>query len=150
MAPGDDTGKSETASESEAAFVAVSRAAVCEYLDRQGVKHGGLGDTPDWMVAPYLAIWSVRSAVNPDAAGWYAIQGDVPTDYVSTHDARDPREVLRHFSRVWRDIADHMERGAPHPDARIGSPETWADLAPLLRSRAEFIGRVADDDDAWQ
>lgn len=135
--------------EGELAFLAEARREVLAYLERHGVKHGGVPEAPAWALAPYVSVWPVRSGRNPDATGWFAIAGDLPTDYVSSGDAQDARSVLRHFSRTWRDVADCMARGVQHPDCRIGSPEQWPELHDLLRRRADLLGRFASDDRVW-
>lgn len=67
-----------------------------------------------------------------------AISGDLPTD-VSAKDARDPRGAVAAISARWLEVAACMERGEPHPQGRIGRPEDWPELAPLLRTRAELL-----------
>lgn len=67
------------------------------------------------------------------------ICGDGPTDYISGEERPDPREAVRAFVARWREIASYMLRGQPHPTIELGSPKTWAELGPLLKSRAELL-----------
>ena len=135
--------------EDEAAWVDAQRQRVARYLAEQGVAHGEIGDWPAWHVLPYIAVWAVESRVAPGRMGWWAIGGELGTDYVSFADADHPRAALRHFARTWAAVADAMLRGEEHPDARVGSPEQWPELAPLLRCRAGLLRDFADDDALW-
>jgi uncharacterized protein DUF4826 len=133
----------------DAAFLVEARAEVLAYLERHGVKHGGVPEEPAWYLAPYVSLWPVRSGRFPASTGWFAIAGDLPTDYVSTLDAPDPRSALRRFSRLWLEVAGCMQRGVEHPECKIGSPESWPDLQDLLRRRANLLGSWASDDRVW-
>lgn len=55
-------------------------AQVAEYLRREGVSHGRIGEWPAWHVAPYVSIWAIESATTPDSIDWWVICGDGPTD----------------------------------------------------------------------
>jgi hypothetical protein len=135
--------------EADREFLAGVRDEVLAYFERHGVNHGGLPEQPAWYVAPYVAVWAVRSGQAPASTGWFAIAGDLPTDYVSSLDARDARSALQHFSRLWHEVADCMARGVQHPECRIGSPESWPELHDLLRRRADLLGEFASDDRVW-
>lgn len=132
----------------ERRFVSEARGLVLQYLAHQEVPFRVLPPGPDWSLAPYLSIWPVygRQGRRP---GWFAIAGDVPTDYVSAADAPDARAAMRHFARRWLEVAEAMAKGRPHPDVAIGGPEDWPSLHPLLRSRAELLARFAEDDELW-
>ena len=133
----------------EEAWVAEQRSTVADYLRREGVKHGAIGEWPAWYVQPYLAILAIESFVAPCRMGWWSISGDAPTDYVSFDDADHPRRVMRHFARQWDEVSSSMLRGEPHPDATIGTPDQWPELGALLHRRAELLRRYADDDSIW-
>ncbi len=86
------------------------RAQVAEYLRREGVRHGRIGEWRAWHVAPYVSVWAIESATLPESVGWWVICGDGPTDYrhacpsenrcaskdlrVALHDALQPRHGL--------------------------------------------------------
>ncbi len=133
----------------EATWVAEQRASVAEYLRGLGVVHGRIGAWPAWHVHPYLAIWAIESMAVPGRVGFWAISGDVATDYVSFADAGEPRAVLRHFARVWAEYAGAMRRGERHPDWSIGEPEQSQELGELLARRAALLQNFADDDAIW-
>ena len=119
------------------------------YLASQGVSHGGVSARPAWFVAPYLSVWAVGSRARSGSTGWWAISGDVPTDYLSAHDASDARAAMLAFARNWQELADKMSRGLADTDVQVGAPEDWSTLAPLLASRAKTLKQFAEDDDVW-
>jgi len=126
------------------------RSEVAEYLRREGVRHGRIGEWPAWHVVPYVSIWAIESVVAPESVGWWAICGDGPTDYMTAGRVRHPREALRAFADRWAEMASYMRRGEPHPTMELGSPRTWPELGPLLEKRAELLKASADDDSVWQ
>lgn len=136
-------------SPSEDQWIAEQRERVVEYLRMQEVDHLGVGDYPAFHVHPYLALWAVQSKKTPGAIGWWAISGDVPTDYISGRERRHPREALRAFSKYFREVSEYMLRGEPHPAVTIGKPDRWPELGGLLRTRAETLQDWADDDGMW-
>jgi hypothetical protein len=81
------------------------RREVAEYLRVEGLTHGRIGDRPAWQVAPYVSVWAVESLAVPGAVGWWAISGDLPNDYVSSSEAKDPRQAVRAIALLWREAA---------------------------------------------
>jgi hypothetical protein len=126
------------------------RAEVAAYLRRESVNHGRIGEWPAWHVAPYVSIWAIESAKAPDSVGWWVICGDLPTDYVSAQTLKHPREAMRAIARRWHEQADLMAQGKITSDIRIGRPEEWPALAPLLKSRAAMLLKWANDDAVWR
>jgi hypothetical protein len=93
-------------------------------------------------VDPYLAIWAIRSKANPDAVGWWAVSGDVPTDYVAaTRELRSTSDVIAAFGAQWLQAAESMLRGEY---AGFGKRENIAELAPLLHTRAIMLEELAE------
>ena len=129
----------------EAAWAAAQRKRVVEYLASQRVDHGGVSLEPRWFLSPYVAVWAVRSNANPDRIGWWAISGDLPTDYISCTDERDDADVLRSFASQWKEAAAQMAAGQQVPGYRIGPPGGEKELATLLLSRAEVLEDFAND-----
>ena len=125
------------------------RAEVEEYLRRENVDHGRIGDWPAWHVAPYVSVWAVESKSRPSWIGWWVICGDLPTDYVSSANITDPREALRAFGERWRDLARVMADEDQAPDVRIGGPGDGPALAGPLKSRASVLLEWADDSELW-
>jgi hypothetical protein len=130
---------------SDGAWVATQRARVIEYLSSQRCEHAGVSLEPRWFLTPYLAIWAVRSQAEPGCIGWWAISGDVPTDYLACTSERDNADVLLSFSRVWHSVAAYMAEGQWAPNHEIGPPGQQRELAPLLIRRAEMLEELARD-----
>jgi hypothetical protein len=126
----------------EAAWVAAQRKNVEAYLQDQGCDHAGVSLEPRWFLYPYLAVWAVRSKANPDLVGWWAISGDVPTDYLSAaRELRSTADVVKAFGQQWLESAEAMSRGEY---TGIGKPENVIELAPLLRTRASLLLELAE------
>jgi hypothetical protein len=126
----------------ESAWAADQRKLVEHYLQVQGCDHGGVSLEPRWYLPPYLAVWAIRSKSHPDRVGWWAISGDVPTDYMTaTRELRGTADVLAAFGAQWSRAAEKMSRGEY---AGIGKRENIAELAPLLHSRAESLHELSE------
>ncbi len=130
----------------EEQWIAEERQKVLDYLRYQGCRHGGVETFPTFHVEPDLALWAVQSIKHDGRIGWWAISGDVPTDYMSSEEGESPQEALRHFSSEWADVADHMRRGVEHPTMNMGTPDEWPELARMLQARADVLARYADED----
>ena len=125
------------------------RREVAEYLAKERVSHGRIGEWPAWHVAPYVSIWAIESVSEPGWVGWWVICGDLPTDYVSASQIKHPREALRAFASRWMGAAGHMAAGTPSPDFGVGSPSQGPSLAPILAARAELLQDWASDPELW-
>ena len=131
-------------------WVTEERRKLIEYLHREDVDHGGVPDEPDWLVAPHLAIWRIMSIKAPGAVGWWAISGDVPTDYISSGGIPDARTGMVKFSEHWSELSQCMLQGLPHPDVKIGTSDQWPKLGDLLLRRANLLAEIAAEDENWQ
>ncbi len=126
----------------DAAWAAEQRKVVEAYLRTQGCDHAGVSLEPRWYLSPYLAVWAVRSKAHPDLIGWWAVSGDVPTDYMTaSRELRCTADVLAAFGAQWSRAAEAMSRGE---HAGIGKPENIAELAPLLRTRAIVLQELSE------
>jgi hypothetical protein len=125
------------------------RQLVTNYLAREGLTHGEIGSWPAWHVAPYVSLWAVESLRVPGTIGWWAICGDLPTDYLAAATAKHPRTAMLAFADIWKDKAQHMRKGIPHPDLTIGPPEQQSELASLLQRRSDTLRLFAEDDAVW-
>src|SRR5213080_4763409 len=103
----------------EAAWVAAQRQRVIDYLVSQNLDHAGVSLEPRWFLSPYVAIWAVRSKANADRIGWWAISGDLPTDYLACNKEHNDADVLLSFSRQWKAAATQMSAGIQMPNYRI-------------------------------
>ncbi len=126
------------------------QAQVAEYLRHEGVKHGRIGDWPAWHVAPHVSIWAIESAKRPGWIGWWAICGDLPTDYIPVDTIKHPREAMHAISQRWLEVSALMKQGQAHPTIRLGTGENQKELAPLLESRARTLAEWASDDSLWE
>jgi hypothetical protein len=127
------------------------RSVVIEYLSREKIQHGRVGDWPAWHAAPCVAIWAVESATEPDWIGWWVISGDLPTDYVAASEREEPqhpRKAIRAIAERWRKVAKAWSEGREHEIIEIhGSHE---ELGPLLSARAERLISFANDESLWE
>jgi hypothetical protein len=133
----------------EDAWVAEQRHRVVAYLKREECQHGGVGEWPAFHVPPYFALWAVQSRSQNGTIGWWAVSGDIPTDYMSSNDGYHPRDAMRHFAAVWSEAAICMAQGKNHPEVIFGDGSNNHELALLLASRAKTVKNWADDDDIW-
>ena len=134
----------------ESKWIAQQHKIILEYLESQKIKHRGVPDQPDWFLAPYVSIWRVMSMKYEGSIGWWAIAGDLPTDYISSTDARDVRQAMRKFSSYWIETSEYMLKGKQPPNVIIGKPEDWPMLGDLLSRRADILLKWADDDESWE
>lgn len=130
----------------EEKWLAEERKKVIEYLAYQSCRHAGVAEWPAFHVEPDVALWAVLSTKHSGRVGWWAISGDVPTDYMSSTLGEHPRDALRHFSEEWADVADHMRRGKEHPTLNMGTPAEWPQMAIMLQQRADALALYADED----
>jgi Domain of unknown function (DUF4826) len=137
---------SETIKDKEdSEWVNRQREIVSYYLEKQRCEHNGVSLEPRWFLRPYIAVWAVRSKRNPDQVGWWAISGDLPTDYITASNEKSTGDVLISFAQEWRPLAENMAKGESLPDYHIGDSSEASSLAPLLLKRAEFLRHLGED-----
>src|SRR5579871_3635872 len=134
----------------EADWLAKQRETVLEYLQNEGVRHRGVASDPEWFLAPYVSIRIVESMTTPGATGWWAISGDLPTDYLSGNDAANARDAMAAFASRWHQVSAYMLRGERHPTVTIGPPGKEREFGDLLSRRAGILENWANDDKMWQ
>ena len=141
-----DSDDSETIeSEEDSAWVKRQREIVTSYLDKERCEHNGVSLEPRWFLRPHIAVWAVRSKKNPDRVGWWAISGDLPTDYITASHEKRTGDVLIAFAQQWRPLAERMARGESQPEYHIGPPSEATTLAPLLLARAEILQQFGEE-----
>jgi hypothetical protein len=126
---------------------------VTEYLRSQGVEHGRVGDWPAWHVAPYVSTWAIESRHRPEWIGWWAISGDLPSDYISAADIeppQHPRKALRAIAERWLEVVGAWKEGRECEGFRIAGGQRNRELAPLLEARATLFIEWADDGSYWE
>ena len=133
----------------ELKWMSEERQKVVDYLATEKCRHAGVADWPIFYDAPHLALWAVQSTKHVGRTGWWAISGDVPTDYMTSSDGEHPRDALQHFAESWADVAGYMRRGEQHPHMELGDPKEWPELAESLEERAQVLGDYAQDNEIW-
>lgn len=123
----------------EAAWVASQREIIIRYLAAQRVEHGGVSIEPRWFVSPCVAVWAIRSRTRAEHVGWWAISGDLPTDYMTSGTEEDAGDILIAFATRWREAAKRMAAGEQPDGFVIGDPARAKELAPLLEARADLL-----------
>jgi hypothetical protein len=129
------------------------RANVTDYLRSQKVNHGRIGEWPAWHIAPYVSIWAVESLARPEWIDWWAISGDLPTDYISSADVQPPqhpRKAIRVIAETWLKQVEAWNEGRDYEGIRIAGTHSHQELAPLLESRAKLLFEWAGDDSFWK
>jgi hypothetical protein len=129
------------------------RRQVTEYLRSQGVKHGRVGESPAWHVAPFVSIWAIESLLRPERIGWWAICGDLPSDYISAADIeppQHPRKAVRAIAERWLDVVHAWDEGREYEGVMIGGGQRNRELAPLLKSRTKVLIDWTGDDSFWE
>jgi hypothetical protein len=116
----------------ETAWCPKIRPIVVDYLKRQGVAHGRVGDIPASHLVPHVSIWAIESLARPGAIGWWVICGNLPMDYCSGHECRHPRLATRRIAESWHAALRDCKPG----DKTIGVTGIPASFAPLLSPRA--------------
>ena len=134
--------------EQVAAWEVEQRETVVAYLTRQRVPNVRPAERPSWSIPPYVAIWPLTRHAD-DNPSWWAISGDLPTDFVPSDGAPGARDAGRLFAARWRSVADYMARGKRNPTVHIGAPANAAELGPLLSKRAAILADWASRDEYW-
>lgn len=135
--------------EQEDQWCADQRQAVVAYLMEQGHSEPNVGDWPAWHIAPIIAVWAVESQSRPGSVGWWAVSGDMPTDYATCGDQRHPRQALHDIGKRWCEAAEAWSNGQRHESITIGTSEQEQELAPMLKARGKLMIEWAADDKIW-
>jgi hypothetical protein len=100
-----------------------------------------------------VSIWAIESLNRPDWIGWWAICGDLPTDYISAADVeppQHPRKAMRVFGETWLGVVKAWKAGREIENFRIGDSNSRETLGPLLESRAKLLLEWANDESLWK
>ena len=126
------------------AWFAEQKAKVEDYLESEGLVGYRVPQIPAWHVSPYVAIWAIESLAVPGNVGWWAISGDLPSDYCSSSSARNPRQAAKHFSETWLEAVRD-----PREDGSLGTTGISAELRDMMASRAQTLANFAAEDEIW-
>jgi Domain of unknown function (DUF4826) len=135
--------------DNEKTWVLAQRKIVENYLKRERLTHGQIGEWSAWHVAPCTSVWAIESLKSPGSVGWWVVSGDHPTDYISSSEASHPREVLLEIGKRWGDAAKAMSGGRKLFGITIGAKKDAGVLAPLLSARSKLFLEIAADEDSW-
>src|SRR5262249_41902889 len=131
----DDESMIDLSAAEEEAWCNSERDRVIAYLEGEGLSHGNVGDWPAWHMTPYVAVWAIESLEKPGWVGWWAISGDLPTDYTTCGPERHPREGMRDIAARWKHAAEYWAENGSVDWLSIGASEDRATIAPLLAAR---------------
>jgi len=140
----------EMTEEAEELWCAEQRQIVADYLTNEGLVSPNVGDWPAWHIAPIVAVWAIESQSQPGEVGWWALSGDLPTDYTTCRDERSPRQALRDIGQKWSEAADVWKNGNRYEGMSLASKELERELAPVLGSRAQTLLEWTSDDEMWE
>lgn len=127
------------------------RSQVIEYLERQKIEHGRVGEWPAWHITPYVSVWVVESLKRPEWVDWWVICGDCPTDYCSATEIKHPRDAMRSFAELWISHSRCIKQGkldCKH-HSRVGDEKSMQQLGPMLESRGRILLDFTKDDSLW-
>jgi hypothetical protein len=130
-------------------ILGAARRQVVHYLDHFKMRYSEVPAAPAWQVAPEVYLWRVYGFQSDVQPAWFAISGNLPTDYVTSDSAPDLRAAVRYFARLWLEAADCMKAGKSHRSFSIGTPDQWPQLQLLLRDRAQLLAGFSEDEALW-
>ncbi|MFT5452281.1 MAG: hypothetical protein ACI9N9_001771 [Enterobacterales bacterium] len=121
--------------------------AVLSYCSRKELNVTNFIDTESAILPPFVAVWLVES--KPSKEKYWVISGDLPLDHIPVKLAKNPREVIRHFSLGWQLKAERLMTGSETGQPQLGDTAKQTDFAKLLVSRAEILAEMAENDKIW-
>ena len=125
-------------------------------LDRAVEDISNLGVIPDeiiearamWSVPGEVMIGQARQASEPSIFVWF-ISGNLPTDYIGSSAATNPREALRNFSLKWQMDAERYRDPATRRAHGLDESKDWNAMTLKLIAKAEELYALAEDDRLW-
>ena len=103
---------------------------------------------PIWVLHEKIAIGQARESSRPDSFVWL-ICGDLPTDYVGSQAAANPRDALRHFSLKWQMDAERYQDPAVRKAHGLSEDKDVSHLTDQLVAKAEELYAIAEEDSHW-
>ena len=125
-------------------------------LDKAVEDISNLGVIPDeiiearamWSVPGEVMIGQARQASEPSVFVWF-ISGNLPTDYIGSSAATNPREALRNFSLKWQMDAERYRDPATRRAHGLDESKDWNAMTLKLIAKAEELYTLAEDDRLW-
>ncbi|WP_333796503.1 DUF4826 family protein [Rheinheimera sp.] len=109
------------------------------HLAEQGIVMDNVAVQESRYLPPYVAVWKINAL---NRQGYWAISGDLPTDYLEASGAIDAREALRAFSLRWQMKAQQLMNAGVQD-------QTTADYIQLLISRAHSLYDLFESENLW-
>ncbi len=133
-----------------AAWIAECRKRLTDELGEECLRHCVIDEEPVAYAPGLACVWALHTPGAPDEVDWWAINGDVPTNYLPVSEAPDPRAFLRAIAPYWRATAYVLERGDQPAELAPVPPENRQRIGALLHRRADILDEWAADDEAWE
>ncbi|MDX3773001.1 DUF4826 family protein [Chromatiaceae bacterium AAb-1] len=111
-----------------------------EYLAGKGIVPETVAVTESRYLPPFVAIWKLNTR---NAAAYWVISGDLPTDHMAVSAAATAKEAVRAFSLQWQLKAQQII------DSGI-TDKTQQDFANLLINRAHGLYELFENEALWQ
>ena len=121
---------------------------VKEITDQGAIESPLVEARPVWTNARDVVIGQLRDQGAPSEFLW-VIGGSVPIDCVPSSVAASPRDAARHFSMKWQLEAARLENPAERQRLSLDPAEDWDARAKALIAKAEYLYKIADDDQRW-
>lgn len=110
-----------------------------KFLAENGVLFDTVITEESRYLIPYLAVWKIKAM---DGKLYWVISGDLPSDYTTAENAKDAKEVLRHFAMHWQLKAENLINAK-------NADETQKEFGALLINRAENLFAMQNTPDLW-
>ena len=110
-----------------------------KFLAENGVLFDSVITEESRYLMPYLAVWKIRAM---DSKRYWVISGDLPSDYTSVDNAKDAKDVLRHFAMHWQLKAENLINAKD-------ADKTQKEFGALLINRAENLFAMQNTPDLW-
>lgn len=109
------------------------------FLAQKSIVTESVADSESRYLPPLFAVWKLKS----NEQNWYwAISGDLPTDYLDSSAAKNAREAIRVFSMRWQLQAESIRQTAQGDSNKIK-------FANMLEMRAENIYGTFENENLW-
>ncbi|MFZ8200043.1 DUF4826 family protein [Alteromonas portus] len=110
-----------------------------KFLAENGVLFDTVITEESRYLIPYLAVWKIKAM---DGKLYWVISGDLPSDYTTAENAKDAKEVLRHFAMHWQLKAENLINAK-------NADESQKEFGALLINRAENLFAMQNTPELW-
>lgn len=110
-----------------------------KYLAENGVVYEAVVTEESRYFAPYFAMWKIKAM---DGEFYWALVGDLPSDFSPVSVAPNAREAMRHFAFTWQIRAENILK-----DEKVVTEQK--EYAQMLINRAEGLYGFYKQEDFW-